>query len=349
MTRRAAIILAGGKGERFQTDPGKWQDKSLAPLFGRPLLVRAVENVKAIVDEVVVCVNEEKRKENYSEVLRAHDIANVRLLVDERFDSLGGPLVAIFTGLKHLNADYCLTLPGDMPLVKPKVIEYMFERAKGTYVVVPVWPNGRLETLIMVLERETSLQIAETLCMLLRPRSDDIIRGTSNVDFVSTIGEISLIDPELKSFVNINSPQDLTKLQPRRVEGMVAKNLHVKRGSLPTVEMKQLRNAAVLFQKREFLEASEAFSNCAAAFKKKGVLFWTAVSWENEGKSLLRLSESKPRLGDDQASRSKLAFLDAASAYGLEAEEHEKCRCYFLADRARSDKSWCEKRSQSLN
>ena len=233
MVQRAAIILAGGKGERFQTTPQVWQDKALASLLGKPLLIHAIQNVSEVVDEIAVCVNDQNRQTKYAEVLKTHGLTNVRLLVDEKIDSLGGPLVAIFTGLKFLNAEYCFTLPGDMPMVQPKIVDYMFEKAKDTFVVVPMWPNGRLETLTMVLERQNSLEIAQTLCEMGRPRSDDIIRGTSNVTFLSTTGEISRLDPELKSFVNINSPEDLTKLQPRRVQGTSTKNLHVERGCFP--------------------------------------------------------------------------------------------------------------------
>jgi molybdenum cofactor guanylyltransferase len=349
MIRRGAIVLAGGKGERFQTSPEKWQDKTLASLFGKPLLIHGIENVKAVVDEVAVCVNNKERKKKYANVLRTHQMRDIKLLVDEKLDGLGGPLVAIYTGLKHLEAKYCLTLPGDMPLVQPKVLEYMFDKAKTNCacVVVPMWPNGRLETLIMILERKTSLKIAETLCLLLRPRSDDIIRGTSNVVFISTAGEISLIDLELKSFVNINSPKDLATLQPRRVEGTVRENLHVKRVGLQPAELKRLRDAAIAYRKGEFLEAIKAFSSSSRNFEKKGSPFWTAVSRENEGKSLLKLAKlNDPSLGTEYLQRGRRALLDAADAYGLEAEAHQKCRCIFLADRARRDRLWCQERAQ---
>ena len=343
MTRRAAIILAGGKGERFQSKPEIWQDKALASLFGKPLLIHAVENVREVVDEIVVCVNDEKRKARYAKILKEHDMANVKLITDEKIDHLGGPLVAIFTGLKSVDADYCLTLPSDMPFVQPKVTGYMFDKAKDSRVVVPMWPNGRLETLIMVLEKASALEIADTLCQLGRPRSDDLIRGALNVVFVAIAGEISAIDPELKSFVNINAREDLVKLQPRRVNGTLTENLHIKRGDLPTSELLRLREASALRKENKLLEAAGVFSSCAVRLEKENSLFWAAVSRENEGKNLLSLSkqQNEPEL----ASEGRRALLKTAVTYGLEAEMHEKCRCVFLADRARSDKSWCESRA----
>ena len=346
MTRRAAIVLAGGKSERFQSHPQIWEDKTLVKLYGKPLLIHAIENVRDVVDEIAVCVNDEKRKTWYNKILKEQGIANVRLLIDEKIDHLGGPLVAIFTGLKSVEAEYCLTLPSDMPLIQPKVVEYMFCKAKDSQVVVPMWPNGRLETLVMILEKTSVLPIADTLCQLGRPRSDDIIRGAYNVVFVSIVDEISAIDSELKSFVNINSHEDLTRLQPRRVQGTLTENLRVNRGTLPTRELEHIQEASGLCRKNKFSEAAKIFSSCAARLENEKAFFWAALSRENEGKSYLSLAQqqSRPDLAVEYAAVGRKALLKAAFNYGLEAELHEKCRCVFLSDRARSDKLWCESR-----
>ncbi len=343
MGKRAAIILSGGRAERFQSEQETWQDKALVELFGKPLLVHAVENVRDFVEEIVIIVNDENRKTRYSEVLTSHHVRSARLLVDEKINHLGGPLVAIFTGLKSVEADYCLTLPCDMPLLQPKVTEYMFNAAKDYRVVVPMWPNGRLETLIMVLERESVLRIADTLYYLKRPRSDDIIRGALNVLFVSTAGEIRALDPELKSFVNINHREDLAQLQPRRVQGPVTENMRFNLGSLPTLELQQLRDAAALAKEGKFPEVSRIFSSCATKLERENSFFWAAISRENEGNNLLKWArqQNKPELSAEQTSRGKKALLKAAGNYGLEAEMHERNGYVFLAERARSDKSWC--------
>jgi molybdopterin-guanine dinucleotide biosynthesis protein A len=344
MTRKAAIILAGGKSERFQSQQQPWQDKILASLLGKPLLVHTVENVREVVDEIAICVNEEQRKLHYDKILKEYGINNVSLIVDQKFDHLGGPLVAILTGLKSIDADFCITLPADMPFIQPKIINYMFDQAKNTRVVVPMWPNGRLETLLMALETTSALEIAETLCQLGRPRSDDLIRGALNVIFVSNLGEINVLDPELKSFVNINSREDLIRLLPRRATGAITENLHLNRGPLPAEELKQLQEAAIMMHENKAFEASKIFSACSTRLDKASSLFWGAVSQENKGKSHIKLSEQqiKQQLGVEEKSKATDALLKAATIYELEAQMHEKSRSVFLADRARSDKSWCE-------
>lgn len=344
MTKRAGIVLAGGKAERFQEINGTWQDKALAELSGKPLVVHAVENLRKAVEEVVICVNDEARKAQYTRVLAKNGVENVRLLVDEKIGHLGGPLVAIYTGLKAVEAEFCITLPGDMPLVQPAVMEYMFRELKNSRVVVPMCPNGRLETLVMVLERESALEIASTLCQLKRPRSDDIIRGALKVLFVSTVGEIKALDPELKSFVNINSREDLARLQPRCVDGPVTQNIRLNLGSLPLAELRRLREAAALCQEGEFVEASSVFSSCAVHFEKSGLFFWVALSRENEGKSLISSAQNQKE--SEQVGAGRKALLEAAKNYGAEAEVHDKCGCVFLSERARSDKLWCESRAK---
>jgi molybdenum cofactor guanylyltransferase len=350
MTRRAAIILAGGKGERFQTEKQGWQDKILASLSGKPLLVHAIENVREVVDEIGICVNEEKRRIQYSKILEEYGITNVSLFVDEKFDHLGGPLVAIFTGLKSVDAEYCVTLPGDMPLVKPRVIEYMFDLAKNSRVVVPTWPNGRLETLIMILETKSTVEIAETLCQLQRPRSDDLIRGALNVIFASNLGQIREIDPDLKSFVNINSHADLEKLQPRLVTGDTTENLQVDRGLLPIHELRQLREAEKMVHENKNFEAARIFSDCAKALEEENSLFWAAISQENNGKSHIGLAKrgTDRQLIAEEKTKAKKALLRAAVTYELESEMHKRCNCTFLAERAISDKMWCESRAYGI-
>jgi len=49
MAKRAAIILSGGRAERFQNNHEKWQDKALVTLLGKPLLIHAVESVSEVV------------------------------------------------------------------------------------------------------------------------------------------------------------------------------------------------------------------------------------------------------------------------------------------------------------
>lgn len=342
--KRVALILAGGRARRFQGKEEEWRDKALAELFGKPLLIHVVENARQAADEVLVCVNDETRKTRYSEALEKYDLTEAKFVVDERISHISGPNVAIMTGLKATYADFCITLPCDTPFVKPRIIEYLFENAEDAQVTVPMWPNGRLETLIMVLERKSTTEITETLCQLRRPRSDDIVRGASKVLFVSPMGKIKSLDPEFKSFVNINHPEDLAKLKPRPVHGSITENFTVTLGTLLVRELRRLRETYVLLHKHRFAESSVIFSCSAAELEKQKSPFWAGISREKEGETLLAWAQlqKEPEMAAELDFKGKDAFLAAAGNYEMEAQMHLQNRCRFLAERAWADKAWCE-------
>ena len=344
MTKRAAIILSGGKAERFQNRHQTWLDKALVKLHGKPLLIHDVENVIKVVEEVIICVNNEKRKRQYNEILKKHNAKNIKLLVDQQHNCLGGPIAGILTGLIASNADYCFTLPSDMPFFKPEVIEHMFELAENARVVVPMWPNGQPETLTMVVRKPEALEIVKIFCLLRRPRSDDIIRGALNAFLISTDDVIRTFDPELRSFTNINSQADLAKLEPRQVQGSITKSIRLNLGDLPITTLQHLQAAATLFNEGRFKAASEAFSLCATQLENESCYFWAAISRENEGKSLLNFSNLDRKLGitKDQKKKGKEALLKASNLYEAEAKIYDSVDAIFFAKRARSNKNWCK-------
>jgi hypothetical protein len=196
----------------------------------------------------------------------------------------------------------------------------------------------------MVLERKSGLEIAETLCKVNRPRSDDIPRGASKILFASPVNHIKKLDPELKSFVNINSKEDLNQPQTRRTQGAVTEDLQVNLGILSISDLQRLREGALMLEDGRFPEAQSTFTACTSNFEASGSFFWAAISGENLGEAFLKMS--KQRLDSVVATeldfKGKEAFLAAANNYRLEAEIHEEERCWLLAERARADKSWCE-------
>ncbi len=347
MTKRAAIILAGGEAKRFQTTTDKWQDKALAELDGKPLLVHAIENIQGIIDEIVVVVNEdETRISQYRNVLEKYNIQKVRIVTDLKIKDLSGPLIAILTGLRATNADYCITIPCDVPKLNPKVAEYLFKEIDGSIVAVPMWPNGRLETLLMVLDRKIALEITTILCLLGRSHPDDIIRGAMKTLFVSPLGEIKSIDPELKSFINVNCQEDLSRLIPRQGQGVVGENIRLNLGTIATGEIQRLTEASLKRDKSDFLGATKEFLECAVRFEDEVSAFWAAISREYEAKSLLSTLEICGR--QELVQEIEEILGKAARNYVSEAEIYEKNGCYLLADRARADKSWCESQIEKL-
>lgn len=342
MVKRAALILAGGKARRFQTIDKTWQDKALASLNSKPFLVHIIENVLKYVDEVIIVVNEERRKDCYNQVLSKNNIENVKIITDVKIDNLSGPIVAILSGLLYSTADFCLTIPSDMPLFSGEVADYLFNKLDDSNIAVPMWPNGRLETLVMAIKREPTIKITNALCKLGRSRPDDIIRGSLKVLFASPIDEIKALDPELKSFVNINSQEDLFRLLPRPEQGPTMHNLRLNLGTVPAEQLDLLLEASLKQNNSDYSKATEIYFACAANFEKEQSFFWAALSRENEAKtyhSMLRLQNKQDILFKD-------AFLKAAQNYEAEANAYQQHNCYILAERAKADKLWCESQTK---
>ncbi|MCW4017115.1 MAG: molybdenum cofactor guanylyltransferase [Candidatus Bathyarchaeota archaeon] len=345
MTTRAALILAGGKARRFQHKQQEWQDKALAQLAEKPLLIHVAKTASEVADEIVVCVNDETRKTKYAEVLKEHNVGNFELVVDEKISHVSGPNVAIMTGLKAAKADFCVTLPCDMPLIQPKIVQYLFDAAEDAQLAVPLWPNGRIETLFMVLERTSGVEVTETLCRLRRPRSDDIVRGAEKVQFVSPVEKMRALDPELTSFVNINRQDDLSKLRTRLAKGSITNNFKATLGALMAPQLQELREASALSYEHKFTEAAALFSSCAAELEAQNQSpFWAGISRENEAETLLAWAkrQEKPDEATELDFKGKDAFLAAAENYRWEAKMHFANSCRFLAERAWADKAWCE-------
>ena len=317
MVKRAALVLAGGKAHRFQMAQQSWQDKALTLFDDKPFLIHIIENAACIVDEVIVCVNDEERKEKYLETIEKYSF-NTKIVIDEKTD-VCGPNRAILTGLKASNADFCLTIPCDMPFVKSKVIDYMFNLAEDHEVVIPMWSNGKLETLLTVLKRSIVLEIVQTLCQLKRSHADDIPRAAAKTLLFSPVKSIKKLDPELKSFININTKEDLQKLQPRNMQDSTQENIQLYQKNVLPFDLQFLREAAEMSQKNKCVVAQEKLDLCKKRFEACNNFFWTALICEKKG-----------------------IFFDAAKNYSNEAKNYKKKQCIQLLKRAFADKTRCE-------
>ena len=331
MTSRAAIVLAGGSAQRFQTQSQQWQDKALSEIEGKPLIVHVISNLDRVVDELVVCVNDDYRKVQYNQVLEEHGFKGTRFVIDEKNHSIKGPLLAIISGLHAVSSEYCLTVPTDMPFLKPKVAEYLFDTVVGFDVAVPMWSDGTLETLIMAVKKENCIDITETLCDLNKSRADAVPRGASKLLLISPLREIRTLDPELKSFININSQEDLIKLETRNIEGPIKENIALTRGTRLCSHLCLLRNGQRALNEGKTTEAQTTFAACAESFEAQNIFFWAGISAEKLSEASLNQSGTNSR-----------SLLRAAKNYQAEAKTYQEKGCKLLAERALADKALCE-------
>jgi len=135
--------------------------------------------------------------------------AGCRSLPDR--DPRRGPLGGIATGLDAASTDLALILACDMPDVAPQLARLVLHEARGVDVAIPV-VHGYDEPLCAAY-RKTCIPAARRLMKEERLA----VRGLYDLVTVRRIPEVALrcVDPDLESFVNLNTPRQIEVRQRR--------------------------------------------------------------------------------------------------------------------------------------
>lgn len=200
---KSAIILAGGMSKRFG------RSKALVELHGKPLILYVIETCARIAQEIIAVVSGESQRREVSKILPSP----TKVIKDERarFSNARGPLVGLAAGLMNAKGDYAVALSCDSPFVNVRLIDYLFFECKGRDATVPIWPNGYLEPLVAVYRVKTALRAAEEAIRSGRRDLRSMIERLREVAYVP-IEALRKFDPDLRTFININSPEDLEKV-----------------------------------------------------------------------------------------------------------------------------------------
>jgi len=206
---RSAIVLVGGVSSRFG------QDKGLLEIANKPLIKYVLDAVSPVVDETILVSNSQDRIAEYAKVVAT----DVRFAID--LCESKGPLIGALTGFEFAHGKYALLLPFDTPFVSRDVVSLLFELCLGKAAAIPRWPNGQIEPLHAVYQTKAALEAAKIAVSEGKLNVRAMIEKLRGVRYVSTL-VIQQLDPELKTFFNINTPLDLKKaiamVKPRKVK-----------------------------------------------------------------------------------------------------------------------------------
>ena len=197
---RSAVILAGGFSSRFG------QDKGLLELAGKPLIRYALETVDKIVEEKIVVVSSREQADNYMKTVGS----SVRVFVDD--GRVQTPLVGALTGFREAKGKYTLLLPCDTPFMSKEILSLLFEICIGKNAVIPRWPNSYIEPLQAVYCTKPALDAAEEALDNGSLNMRSLVDRLRGVRYVSTM-VLQQLDPELRTFFNVNTPLDLKKAE----------------------------------------------------------------------------------------------------------------------------------------
>jgi molybdopterin-guanine dinucleotide biosynthesis protein A len=190
-----AAILSGGENTRFP------QTKGFIELGGKKIIENSLEVLRGIFGQVVISTNEPE-KYFYLGAPLIGDIYPPQ-----------GPMTGIFSVLKATGAEDIFVISCDMPFINGELIKALIkEKKSGTGAphldaIVPLW-RGRPEPLFAI--------YSAGCAGVLEKR---ILEGRAGLQlFLSEINVLYMeedyvraIDPGGRSFVNINTPEDLDK------------------------------------------------------------------------------------------------------------------------------------------
>ena len=191
MTPLSIAIQAGGKSSRMGTD------KSFVPFLGRPLIEVVRERVEGLGDELMIVTNKPD----------AYAYLRLPMFGDDYPDT--GPLGGIYTAVRHSRHEHTLVVACDMPWLNRPLLEYMIGLRETADVVVPRWEKFP-EPLHAIYSKACLEPMREKLeAGMLKITA---FYGRVSLRFVER-EEIARFDPEGRSFVNVNTPDDLAAQQ----------------------------------------------------------------------------------------------------------------------------------------
>jgi molybdopterin-guanine dinucleotide biosynthesis protein A len=196
----SAIILAGGFSSRFA------QDKGLLQLSNKPLVKHVLDVVSNIVDERLLILRSKTQVEKYSKIAGS----NVNIFFDDSEEH--GPLVGALRGFEEAQGKYSLLLPCDTPLVSKDILNLLLELCINRNAAIPRWPNCYMEPLQAVYCTEPALEASAEAVDLGEFNMQAMVDKLRKVRYVSTL-VLQQLDPELKTFFNVNTPLDLRKAE----------------------------------------------------------------------------------------------------------------------------------------
>jgi molybdenum cofactor guanylyltransferase len=196
---RSAVILAFSNAQTLSDDKGVWD------MNGKALIGHTVDSIKGIVDEVIVVVDSQQRADAYAKLVAP----KVVFAVDE--GKMKNPVAAALTGLQTAQGDYCMLLPYDSPFISKDIALLLFECGIGKSATVPRSPDCEVEALHSVYRRCVAVEAAQkALCEGVSDLAV-MVEHMRGVRYISTM-VIREMDPELKTFIKINSPMDSKRL-----------------------------------------------------------------------------------------------------------------------------------------
>jgi molybdopterin-guanine dinucleotide biosynthesis protein A len=181
------------------------RDKALLPLPGDQqvtFIEHLAKLLTSLCSEVVLVARDAAQSEHY----HAHALPGLRIVNDQIPDI--GPLMGLYSGLRAVQSSHALVTAVDMPFVQAAMLTFLLAQPRDEAALIPV-VHDIPQVLLAVYPRSILPTIEERLHAGRRdPRS---LLEVAPVRYIEE-ARLREIDPELRSFVNVNTPEELANL-----------------------------------------------------------------------------------------------------------------------------------------
>ncbi len=189
----SAAILAGGENRRMPIL------KAFIEVEGQKIIERNLKIMKSIFSEIFIITNQPEAYSHLKTPLLG-DIYDIR-----------GPMTGIFTALLNSSNRWIFISACDMPFLSTKLIEYMASKRADYDAVVPESPisegaQGGVEPLFAFYSKHLAASMEKAILSGNKSLRDFL--NNKRVHYI-TSGEINKLDPDKKSFINLNTPEDI--------------------------------------------------------------------------------------------------------------------------------------------
>ena len=185
------------------------RDKALMPFLGHPLIVRIIERLQSLTDDLFVMTD------------RPADYAFLGIPIHSDLEPGRGTLGGLYSSLMRARNPFVAIAACDMPFASPALFEHERDlmMAGGADVVIPSTADG-LEPLHAVYRRATCLPVLQAE---MEAGGRKVIAWLPRVKTqILSPDATAGYDPQGLAFWNLNTPEDFRKAEEKaRVEGSV--------------------------------------------------------------------------------------------------------------------------------
>ncbi len=193
--QRSAMILAGGEARR-----ANGREKYFFFYKGCSFISRLVMTFTGIADEILIVAKSAEQAKHFADL-------PVRCTWDKKRGL--GPMGGISSGIEEVKGEFVFISACDMPTIHRSIVTYLFDHIGEYDAIIPEWENTNIEPLHAVYRvSAVKRYVKDHESLSLRDMVDSLhtLRVSSE--------ELRRFDPNLETFQNINTLDELEALGP---------------------------------------------------------------------------------------------------------------------------------------